>query len=67
MMARWRQRVRLQDGLRLDLNALVRQELVHPGSKRNGTIRWAYRDSSNEMRRDGLRRTRPMSVAEGFG
>ncbi len=48
-MARRRQRVRLQDGLRLDLNSLVRQELVHPGSKRNGTIRWAYRNSNNEI------------------
>ena len=48
-MARRRQRVRLQDGLRLDLNSLVRQELVHPGSKRNGTIRWAYCNSNNEI------------------
>jgi hypothetical protein len=49
MMARRRQRVRLQDGLKLDLNSLVRQRAVHPGSKRGSTIHWAYRDSNNAI------------------
>jgi hypothetical protein len=30
-MARWRERVRLEDGLKLDLNRLIRRNFVRPG------------------------------------
>jgi hypothetical protein len=48
-MARRRQRVRLEDGLKLDLNRLVPQELVRPGAKQIATIRWAYRYTDKEI------------------
>ena len=40
-MSRPRERVRLQDGLKLDLNKLIRQKLVRPGSKTGTGIRWS--------------------------
>ena len=48
-MARWRQRIRLQDGLKLDLNSLVREKAVRPGAKQCATIRWAYRQTDKEI------------------
>jgi hypothetical protein len=48
-MARWRQRVRLEDGLKLDLNRLIRQNLVRPGAAWGSTIRWNYRYSGGEV------------------
>jgi hypothetical protein len=39
-MPRHRQRVRLEDGLKLDLNRLVRMGIVKPGWFGGGTIRW---------------------------
>ncbi len=39
-MPRWRQRVRLEDGLKLDLNRLIRQNLVRPGAAWGSTIHW---------------------------
>jgi hypothetical protein len=48
-MARWRRRVRLEDGLKLDLNRLVRQGLMRPHAKQIGTIRWAHRHSDQEV------------------
>ena len=39
-MPRPRQRVRLESGLKLDLNKLRRQGLVCPGVKRGAVIRW---------------------------
>jgi hypothetical protein len=48
-MARWRQRVRLEDGLKLDLDHLIRQGLVRSGAKRTATLRWACRNSDEEI------------------
>jgi hypothetical protein len=48
-MARWCQRVRLENGLKLDLNRLVRQGLVRPGAMQIATIRWVYRHSDEEI------------------
>ncbi|MDI9848975.1 hypothetical protein QM467_13005 [Rhodoblastus sp. 17X3] len=48
-MPRPRQRVRLEDGLKLDLNRLIRQNLVRPGATWSGTIRWSYRYSGEEI------------------
>jgi hypothetical protein len=39
-MSRWRQRVRLEDGLKLDLNFLIRDGLARPGKKCYATITW---------------------------
>jgi hypothetical protein len=39
-MSRWRQRVRLEDGLKLDLNFLTRDCLARPGKKCYATITW---------------------------
>jgi len=49
MMARWRQRVRLEDGLKLDLNRLVQQGFASPGKMRSSTIRWSYRYTDEEV------------------
>jgi hypothetical protein len=49
MMARDRQRVRLEDGLKLDLNRLIRQHVVRPGGLRRSTIRWSHRFSDEEV------------------
>jgi hypothetical protein len=49
MMARDRQRVRLEDGLKLDLNRLIRQHVVRPGALRRSTIRWSHRFSDEEV------------------
>jgi hypothetical protein len=48
-MPRPRQRVRLEDGLKLDLNKLIRQNLVRPGVEWGSTIRWTYRNSGEEI------------------
>ena len=48
-MSRPRERVRLEDGLKLDLNKLIRQKLVRPGSKTGAGIRWSYRYSGEEI------------------
>jgi hypothetical protein len=48
-MARSRERVRLEDGLKLDLNRLIRQNLIRPGAKWGSTIRWTYRYSGEEV------------------
>jgi hypothetical protein len=42
-MRRWRQRVRLEDGLKLDLNRLVRLGVVRPGQSLRGGIAWSYK------------------------
>lgn len=44
-MSRWRERCRLEDGLKLDLNRLIRQNLVRPGAAWGSTISWSYRYS----------------------
>jgi len=48
-MPRWRERVRLEDGLKLDLNRLIRQNLVRLGAAWGSTIRWSYRYSGEEI------------------
>jgi hypothetical protein len=48
-MARPRERVRLEDGLKLDLNKVIRQKLVRPGSKTDSGIRWSYRYLDEEI------------------
>jgi hypothetical protein len=47
-MPRPRHRVRLEDGLNLDLNRLIRQNLVRPGAAWGSTILWSYRYSGEE-------------------
>ena len=42
VMARWRERVRLEDGLKLDLNKLMRDGLAKSGERRRGIISWSY-------------------------
>jgi Family of unknown function (DUF5681) len=49
VMARRRQRVRLQDGLKLDLNRLIRQHVMRPGANQLSTIRWSYRHTDKEI------------------
>jgi hypothetical protein len=44
-MARRRERVRLEDGLKLDLNRLVRQNLIRVGAAWGSTIQWSLRYS----------------------
>jgi hypothetical protein len=41
-MGRSRQRANLQEGLKLDLNKLARQNLICPGARTTRTIRWSY-------------------------
>lgn len=41
-MARWRERVRLQDGLKLNLNTLLRDGFGKTGEWRQRTIQWSY-------------------------
>jgi hypothetical protein len=48
-MARKRERVRLEDGRKLDLNLLIRQGLARPGASWGGTIRWAFRYSGKDI------------------
>lgn len=48
-MARWRERVRLEDGLKLDLNLLARQNLIRPGAAWGSTINWSYRFSGERI------------------
>jgi hypothetical protein len=48
-MPKSRQRVCLEDGLKLDLNKLRRQGLVSPGAKREAAIRWAYTYTDEEI------------------
>jgi hypothetical protein len=49
-MPRPRQRVRLQDGLKLDLNRLIRQGLVRPGERIGPyLIRWTYTYTGEEI------------------
>src|SRR3979411_3140765 len=43
------ERVRLEDGLKLDLNKLIRQKVVRPGSKTSTGIRWSYRYLDEEI------------------
>jgi hypothetical protein len=43
MMARSRKRVRLEDGLKLDINKLMRNGVVKLGELRRGTISWSRR------------------------
>jgi hypothetical protein len=65
-MARRRQRVRLQDGLKLDLNSLVGK--ARCTLARNAALPFAGHIAIRTMksRQDGLRRTRRMGVADGF-
>jgi hypothetical protein len=49
MMARSRYRVRLEDGLKLDLNLLVRQNLIRPGASWGSTIHWTRLYSGEEV------------------
>jgi hypothetical protein len=48
-MGRRRQRVRLEDGLKLDLNRLIRQKSVRPGGTSGAKIRWSDRHSDEEI------------------
>jgi hypothetical protein len=48
-MARWRDRVCLEDGLKLDLNKLIRQNLLRPGAAWGSTINWKYRYSDEQF------------------
>lgn len=48
-MGQWRQRVRLEDGLKLDLNQLVRLGLVRPGHSLRVGIAWSYAYSNNRV------------------
>ncbi len=48
-MSRGRQRVRLEDGLKLDLNLLIQWGVARPGAKCNSTIRWSYRRTDHEI------------------
>ena len=41
-MARWRERVRLEDGLKLDLNKLLRDGFGKTGQRRWRSIQWSY-------------------------
>jgi hypothetical protein len=41
-MARWRERVRLEDGLKLDLNKLLRDGIGKTGERRWRSIQWNY-------------------------
>ncbi|MDI9848135.1 hypothetical protein QM467_08740 [Rhodoblastus sp. 17X3] len=47
-MARDRWRARLEDGLKLDLNKLIRDGVLRPGSTCRASIRWANVYSSDE-------------------
>src|SRR3977135_625715 len=48
-MSRPRERVRLEDGLKLDLNRLIRQNLVRPGAKWGAVILLNYRCLDEEI------------------
>ena len=48
-MPRPLQRVRLESGLKLDLNKLRRQGLVRPGTRRVASIRWTYTYTGEEV------------------
>ena len=49
-MARWRVRVRLEDGLKLDLNRLVRQTIIRPGAfVTSSRIEWSCRFSGEKI------------------
>ena len=48
-MPRPRHRVRLEGGLKLDLNRLIRQNLVRPGAAWGSTIHWSERISGREV------------------
>ena len=47
MMARWRERVRLEDGLKLDLSRLIRQGLVSDSAVCRSSLQWGYRYSGD--------------------
>lgn len=42
-MGRWRERVRLEDGLKLDINRLIGRGRIEPGSKTFGRVSWPER------------------------
>ncbi len=44
-----REWVRLEDGLKLDLNRLIRQNLIRPGAAWGSTINWRYSYSGEEF------------------
>lgn len=48
-MARSRERVRLEGGPKLDLNRLIRQNLVRPDAAWGSTILWSYRYSGEKI------------------
>jgi hypothetical protein len=48
-MPRPLQRIRLEGGLKLDLNRLIRQNLVRPGAAWGSTINWSYRYSGEKI------------------
>jgi hypothetical protein len=48
-MARWRERVRLEDGLKLDLNKLIRGGLVRPGERVRASITWSYKYTNDRV------------------
>jgi hypothetical protein len=62
-MPRWRERVRLEDGLKLDLNTLIRQNLVRPRAAWGSTIIWSYRYSGEQIASGQV--TADMSNASG--
>jgi hypothetical protein len=47
VMARRRDRIRLEDGLRFDLNCLIRQNLLRRGAVCRSSFHWSYRYSGD--------------------
>jgi hypothetical protein len=48
-MSRPRKRVRLEDGLKFDLNGLIRQNIIRPGAKWVAAVRLNYRFLDEEI------------------
>ena len=48
-MSRWRERVRLEDGLKLDLNILSNKGLVQPGARCDSTVCWTNLYTGEEI------------------
>ena len=54
-MARERWRARLEDGLKLDLNKLVRDGMVKPGADLWGSIQWSYSSTGRVIATGAIR------------
>jgi hypothetical protein len=48
-MGRWRQRFRLEDGLKLDINRLIRRGNIQPGSKTHAIVSWPKLSASCDL------------------